>query len=117
MTAFAESGDLARHFRRVRRELAARRALVVHTLTAAGLRVRGDQAGAHVVVPLANLAVERAVIQAVQDAGLAVDGLERCFDGRSSMFGLTLGYAAPAERRQLCDALDALAGLLRAARP
>jgi GntR family transcriptional regulator/MocR family aminotransferase len=117
MTAFAESGDLARHFKRVRRELAARRELVVNTLTAAGLRVRGDQAGAHVVVPIASLAVERAVIQAAQDAGLAVEGLERCFTGTPTTFGLTLGYAAPAERRQLFDALGALAGWLRTARP
>jgi GntR family transcriptional regulator/MocR family aminotransferase len=108
MTAFAESGDLARHFRRVRRELSARRELVVRTLTAAGFRVHGDQAGAHVVVPLANLAVERVAVHAAQEAGLAVDGLERCFNGRSTMFGLTLGYAAPAERRQLSDALDIL---------
>jgi GntR family transcriptional regulator/MocR family aminotransferase len=108
MTAFAESGDLAQHFRRVRRELGARRELVVQTLTAAGLQVLGDQAGAHVVVPLASLAVERGVIGAAHEAGLAVDGLERCFDGRSSMFGLTLGYAAPAERGQLSGALDTL---------
>jgi len=108
MTAFAESGDLARHFRRVRRELGARREFVVQTLTAAGLQVLGDQAGAHVVVPLASLAVERAVIRAAHEAGLAVDGLERCFDGRSSMFGLTLGYAAPAGQGQLSGALDIL---------
>lgn len=108
MTAFAESGDLARHFRRVRRELAARRELVVRTLTAAGFRVHGDQAGAHVVVPLANLAVERAVVHAAQEAGLAVDGLERCFNGRSTMFGLTLGYAAPAEPQSLHHGLAAL---------
>jgi GntR family transcriptional regulator/MocR family aminotransferase len=108
MTAFAESGDLARHFRRVRRELGARREFVVQTLTAAGLQVLGDQAGAHVVVPLASLAVERAVIRAAHEAGLAVDGLERCFDGRLSMFGLTLGYAAPAGQGQLSGALDIL---------
>ena len=112
MTAFAESGDLARHFRRVRRELSARRELVVQTLTAGGFRVLGDQAGAHVVVPLANLAVERAVIQAAHVAGLAVDGLERCFDGRPSMFGLTLGYAAPAERQSLHHGLATLGPLL-----
>lgn len=112
MTAFAESGDLARHFRRVRRELSARRELVVRTLTAAGLRVRGDQAGTHVVVPLANLAVERVAVHAAQEAGLAVDGLERCFNGRSTTFGLTLGYAAPAERQSLHHGLATLVPLL-----
>ncbi|HEX5996638.1 MAG TPA: PLP-dependent aminotransferase family protein [Jiangellales bacterium] len=112
LTVFAESGDLARHFRRVRRELAARRELVVRTLTAAGLRVRGDQAGAHVVVPLANLAVERAVVRAAQEAGLAVDGLERCFNGPAHRHGLTVGYAAPTDQRRLSDALDVLAGRL-----
>jgi GntR family transcriptional regulator/MocR family aminotransferase len=79
--------------------------------------VLGDQAGAHVVVPLASLAVERAVIRAAHEAGLAVDGLERCFDGRSSMFGLTLGYAAPAERRDLRDGLTALIPMLAGGAP
>lgn len=112
MTAFAESGDLARHFRRVRRELAARRELVVQALTAGGLDVLGDQAGAHVVVLFANLAVERAVVQAAQEEGLAVDGLERCFDGPPALFGLTVGYAAPAERQSLHHGLATLVPLL-----
>ncbi|MGB8996688.1 MAG: PLP-dependent aminotransferase family protein, partial [Pseudonocardiaceae bacterium] len=50
LTAFAVSGDLARHLRRVRRELLDRRALLVGALHAVGLPVRGDQAGAHLVV-------------------------------------------------------------------
>jgi hypothetical protein len=33
------------------------------------------------------------------------------------VFGLTLGYAAPAEQRQLADALDVLAGRLGALEP
>jgi GntR family transcriptional regulator/MocR family aminotransferase len=117
MTAFAESGDLARHFKRVRRELAARRELVVQTLTAAGFRVLGDQAGAHVVVPLPTLAAERSVLASARSGGVGLDGLERCFTGPPTTFGLTLGYAAPTERRQLSDAIDALARWLSAARP
>jgi GntR family transcriptional regulator/MocR family aminotransferase len=117
MTAFAESGDLARHFKRVRRELAARRELVVQTLTAAGFRVLGDQAGAHVVVPLPTLAAERSVLASARSGGVGLDGLERCFTGPPTTFGLTLGYAAPTERRQLSDAIDALARWLSAVRP
>ena len=117
LTAFIESGDLARHLRRVRREFAERRGLVAERLTAAGHRVLGDEAGAHVVVPLPALAPERAVLASARSGGVCLDGLERCFTGPPTTFGLTLGYAAPAERRQLSEALDALAGWLGAARP
>ncbi len=41
----AAHGDLARHLRRLRRELAARRAAVVAAVTAAGLAVRGRRRG------------------------------------------------------------------------
>ena len=39
---------------------------------------------------------------------LYLDGLERCFAGSPTMAGLTLGYAAPAERAHVAQALDAL---------
>ena len=108
LAAFTESGDLARHLRRVRREFAGRRALVLERLTAAGHRVLGDEAGAHVVVPLPGLAVERSVVASAGRAGVSLDGLRRCFVGPPTMYGLTLGYAAPAERWQLSEALDVL---------
>lgn len=112
LTAFAESGDLARHLRRVRRELAQRRELVVQALAAAGHRVFGDQAGAHVVVPLADLETERVVVRAAQESGLALDGLERCFDGPPTMAGLTLGYAALRSIEELTASLKPLVRLL-----
>lgn len=114
MTAFAESGDLARHFRRVRRELAARRRLVVEWLTEAGYEVLGNQAGAHIVLPLPTVVVERTVVRAAQDAGLFVDGIERYFAGRPTTAGLTIGYAAPADREILSEGFSVLAQLLAA---
>ncbi|HEX6234902.1 MAG TPA: PLP-dependent aminotransferase family protein [Jiangellaceae bacterium] len=114
LAAFAESGDLARHLRRVRREFAERRALVVGRLSAAGHRVHGDEAGAHVFLPLPSLAAERSVVTTAGNGGVSLDGLRRCFAGPPTTYGLTLGYAAPADQRQLSDALDALISRLGA---
>jgi GntR family transcriptional regulator / MocR family aminotransferase len=113
-TALASSGDLARHLRRVRSELAARRGLVVATLSTAGQDVLGDRAGTHVVVPLPGAQAERTLIAAARDRGLLLDGLQRCFAGRPSRFGLTLGYAAPPHREVLSGALLTLVALRRA---
>ena len=52
--ALAAHGDLGRHLRRLRRELAQRRRAVVAAVAAAGMPVCGDAAGAHVVVRLAD---------------------------------------------------------------
>jgi GntR family transcriptional regulator/MocR family aminotransferase len=70
--------------------------------------VLGDEAGAHVVVPLPSLAAERTAVASAGRSGVSLDGLRRFFSGRPSMYGLTLGYAAPAERRLLSEALDVL---------
>jgi GntR family transcriptional regulator/MocR family aminotransferase len=112
LTAFLLSGDLSRHLRRVRKELTARRGDVVDALTAAGSAVLGDRAGAHVVVPLADVGVERAAVAAGREVGLLLEGLERCFTGAPDRAGLTLGYAALSSRRELDAALRVLAGLI-----
>lgn len=90
--AFAAHGDLGRHLRRLRRELASRRAAVTG---AVGGAVIGDQAGAHVVVPLAGAAAERAVIAAAARRGVALDGLARHHLGAPRVHGILLGYAGP----------------------
>lgn len=97
--AFAEAGDLARHLRRLRRELGERRALVVEALPP----VRGDQAGAHVVVPLARTDGIRAAAAA---RGVELD----VWPGH----GVVLGYAGPT-RAELAAALPVVADLVRAA--
>jgi GntR family transcriptional regulator/MocR family aminotransferase len=91
-TAFAAHGDLGRHLRRLRRELASRRAAVAE---AVGRAVVGDQAGAHVVVPLPDAAAERAVIAAAGRRGVALDGLARHHLGGPGVHGILLGYAGP----------------------
>lgn len=110
--AFGAHGDLARHLRRLRRELAGRRAAVVAAVRAAGLAVEGDAAGAHVVVPLPDAATERSVVAAAAARGVRLDGLARHFAGTPARAGIVLGYAGPAGdelERALPVVSDALA--------
>jgi GntR family transcriptional regulator/MocR family aminotransferase len=109
--AFAAHGDLGRHLRRLRRELASRRAAVT---AAAGRAVVGDQAGAHVVVGLPDAATERAVITAAARRGVALDGLARHHLGEPAEHGILLGYAGPS-RVDFDRALPVVADVLAAA--
>lgn len=109
-TALAAHGDLARHLRRLRRELSARRSAVVAAVRAAGRVPLGDAAGAHVVVEIPD---EAAAIDAAAARGLDLDGLARhhlAGTGRARQ-GLVLGYAGPAPG-ELAVALAVLADVL-----
>ena len=88
--ALAAHGDLGRHLRRLRRELAQRRQAVVAAVAAAGMPVCGDAAGAHVVVRLADPAAEEAAVAAAADRGVALDRLARHHTGAP-----TAGRARP----------------------
>ncbi|QLY32462.1 PLP-dependent aminotransferase family protein [Nocardia huaxiensis] len=94
VAALARHGDLARHLRRLRREMPPRRALVVNTLRERGLEVRGDDAGSHVAVILPSQAEEDRAIAAARTAGVYLDGLGRHHIGPRHTFGIALGYAA-----------------------
>jgi GntR family transcriptional regulator/MocR family aminotransferase len=107
----ARGGDLGRHLRRLRRELSERRSLVVETLVRGGVRVLGDDAGAHVVVPVPDAEAERALLRAALARGLLLDGLARHHVGRARWFGVALGYAA-CSREQLMRALPVLVELV-----
>ncbi|MGY1718579.1 PLP-dependent aminotransferase family protein [Blastococcus sp. SYSU DS0552] len=109
---FTASGDLARHLRRLRRELVARAGEVRAAVAAAGCRVEGDAAGAHVLVPLPGTAAEEAVRAAAAARGIAVDGLARHALVDGGRAGLVLGFAAPT-REQLHRALPVLTDVLR----
>ncbi|HLU55431.1 MAG TPA: PLP-dependent aminotransferase family protein [Pseudonocardia sp.] len=110
--AFGAHGDLARHLRRLRRELARRRAAVVEAVRAAGHAVEGDAAGAHVVVPLPDTATEEAVVAAAAARGVRLDGLARHHAGPPQRAGLVLGYAGPGPD-ELDRALPVVAEALR----
>jgi GntR family transcriptional regulator/MocR family aminotransferase len=113
--ALADSGDLARHLRRLRRELVARRAEVLAAVAAGGAQAEGDQAGAHVFVPLADAATEQAALAAAAARGVAVDGLGRHWTGPAPhrpAAGLVVGFAAPT-RADLTRALPVLTAALR----
>ncbi|HEY3260998.1 MAG TPA: PLP-dependent aminotransferase family protein, partial [Pseudonocardiaceae bacterium] len=108
--ALAGHGDLARHLRRLRRELAARREQLVGTLTEAGCTVRGDLAGAHVVVELPSAAAERAAVRWLREHGLRCGGLGAFYAGEPDRFGLPIGYAGCSRTE-----LKAVLPLIRAA--
>ncbi len=74
---FAAGGDLARHLRRVRRELAERRSIVVDHFRAQGITVQGDEAGGHVVLIWDDLGAETAAIEHARGRGIVLDGLGR----------------------------------------
>ncbi|MCF6742851.1 PLP-dependent aminotransferase family protein [Blastococcus sp. KM273128] len=112
--AFATSGDLARHLRRLRRELVARADEVRGAVVAAGCRAEGDSAGAHVLVPLPDPAVEEEVRASAAARGVALDGLGRhTVVGGDRRAGLVVGFAAPT-REELRGALTVLGDVLRA---
>ncbi|MGQ0575623.1 MAG: MocR-like pyridoxine biosynthesis transcription factor PdxR [Pseudonocardia sp.] len=108
--ALAAHGDLARHLRGLRRELAGRRALVVEALGAAGTAVLGDRAGAHVVAELPDGAAEHEVVAAAAARGVLLDGLARHFAEPPGRAGIVLGYAGPAR----ADLERALPGVVAA---
>ncbi|MGD9529269.1 PLP-dependent aminotransferase family protein [Pseudonocardia sp.] len=110
--ALAAHGDLARHLRRLRTELGARRAAVVSALGADGVPLRGDRAGAHLVVGLPGAAEEVAVLAAAARRGVLLDGLARHFAGAPTAAGVVLGYAGPA-RSQLEPALAGVTAAVR----
>ena len=113
--ALATGGDLARHLRRLRRELVGRRQLVLAAVEAGGYRAEGDPAGAHVLVPLPDAGTETAVLAAAAARGVALDGLGRHRTHEPAggpPAGLVLGFAAPA-RAELGPALDVLTAVLR----
>ncbi|MGH3776706.1 MAG: aminotransferase class I/II-fold pyridoxal phosphate-dependent enzyme [Pseudonocardiaceae bacterium] len=114
LTALAVSGDLSRHLRRVRHELLARRDLLVGALCAAGLSVRGDQAGAHLVVDLPGEEAERRAVRRAQGEGLLLDGLARCHDGPPRCYGVALGYAGLRSLAVFAAVLPGLTALLAA---
>ncbi|WP_069161682.1 MocR-like pyridoxine biosynthesis transcription factor PdxR [Nocardia altamirensis] len=93
--ALAAHGDLARHLRRLRRELPPRRAFVVTELRRRGLDVLGDDAGSHVVVPLPSADAEERAVAAAQAQGVGLDPLMRHHLGpERHHFGVALGYTA-----------------------
>lgn len=110
-TEFARSGDLGRHLRRVRRELSERRQLLTSALRAAGVTVVGDDAGAHLVVPLESAADEQNRLAAAVERGILLDGLGRHFAGEPTAHGVAIGYAG-CSRGELEAALGALVEVL-----
>lgn len=99
-----ERGDLDRHLRRMRREYARRRALIVEHL---GDRLAGDTAGLHVLLSLPKEAVGP-VITAAAAKGVLVEDTSRTSHGAPRVHGLVIGYGAASytELRRGCEVLS-----------
>lgn len=110
--AMMVSGDLSRHLRRIRKELAERRDVVVSALSSAKLDVWGDDAGAHIVVPMPDVASERRAIKVAEADGILTDSVEQSFIGEPTVAGIVLGYAAPRHSSSVTGAIARLVPLL-----
>lgn len=111
-TELATHGDLARHLRRLRKELTARREIVVEGLARYGASARGDAAGAHVLLETGSATQEDALLAAATAAGVQLSGLRGCHQGTRVRYGVSLGYAAP-RRAELAPAVDMVGRLVR----
>lgn len=114
--ALAAHGDLARHLRRLRRELGARRDLVLTAAGRAGWSAHGDPAGAHLVLrpddrrPVGGPPVdETGLVAAAAARGVLVGGLAEHHERAPRSSGLVVGHAA-GSRADLVVALDRLTG-------
>jgi GntR family transcriptional regulator / MocR family aminotransferase len=106
-------GDLERHIRRMRHEYTRRRAVLTAALggLTAG-RLRGDDAGIHMVFELAAGAPDAAAIAAAaRERGVAVATLDRYFTGPVTTNALILGYGG-SSLTDVTRACEILAGLL-----
>jgi GntR family transcriptional regulator/MocR family aminotransferase len=112
LVELARNGDLGRHLRKLRRELSERRSMLSSALTAAGIPLLGDDAGAHLVVPFDSGEQERDTLANAVRYGIRLDGLSRHFAGTPTAYGAAIGYAG-CSREALHDALSILVGLLR----
>ncbi|GAB3477825.1 PLP-dependent aminotransferase family protein [Amycolatopsis cihanbeyliensis] len=112
LVELARTGDLGRHLRRLRRELSERRTMLVGAFREAGVPVLGDDAGAHLVVPLDSAGTERDRLAAGRGDGIVLDSLSRHFAGVPDRHGVAVGYAG-CSRAALWDALGELVRLLR----
>jgi GntR family transcriptional regulator/MocR family aminotransferase len=109
---FARNGDLGRHLRKLRREMAERRSLLADALAGADIPVRGDDAGAHLVVPFSSASVEAERIAAAERRGLRLDGLARHFAGPPTAHGVAIGYAG-CSREAFVAAIPTLVSVVR----
>ncbi|RZT84629.1 GntR family transcriptional regulator/MocR family aminotransferase [Pseudonocardia sediminis] len=118
--AFAAQGDLARHLRRLRRELGTRRDLVRDAVAVTGWTVTGEAAGAHVVLTppgSSGRGTEDGVVAGARSLGVEVHGLARYHHaGPPTGDGVVVGYAAHT-RADLTTALTHLATVLTRSEP
>ncbi|WP_324274464.1 PLP-dependent aminotransferase family protein [Blastococcus brunescens] len=97
-TALADSGDLARHLRRLSRELGRRRAAVLAAVAEAGAVAEGDPAGAHVVVPLPGPGAEDRALALAAERGWPWTGWRATTTGTGPAGGPAWSWATPPRR-------------------
>ncbi|MCG2623718.1 PLP-dependent aminotransferase family protein [Arthrobacter sp. I2-34] len=107
---FIDSGGLARHIARTRREYAHRRQLVLAKLgQLPGVTLGGLDGGLHVIVQFAQPAGP--LIAALAERGIRVASLADYSADGAALNGLVIGYGAPSDLT-LSSALSVIASLL-----
>src|SRR3546814_3072277 len=117
---FMEQGHFARHLRKRRSLYAARRGYLVDALTQTmgeRLNVQPQAGGIHVLASLNTRQSDRALAEAAEAGGLAVQALSRWRLRKSSRGGLLMGFAnfatadeASASVRRLGEVMAGLTG-------
>ena len=123
LARFMESGDFARHIRRMRRLYGERRNVLRDLLErrlGRLLKVSAPPAGMHLIAyprpRLQERLSDEDVAERAAEAGLSVRPLSRFYAGRATRQGLVLGYAAFTPSR-LTEAVESLRRALEADAP
>ena len=116
VAALIATGDLEQHIRRMRRHHARRRAALVEALVASPqgvLRVRGAEAGLHVVLDVAaSVDIDRILREAAAD-GVVAEDIADYYLGEPDRRGILLGYGG-LEPAQIAGGVTILLRTLRA---
>lgn len=118
LAAFMDSGDFARHLRRMRRVYAKRQRLLLSQLEPLSdlIVVEPDPSGMHLCCPLqpalARITSDREIAQRAAARGLALRALSSHSVSRDTSQGLLLGFGATDETA-LVAAVDTLSDILR----
>ncbi|WP_028603857.1 PLP-dependent aminotransferase family protein [Ottowia thiooxydans] len=112
---FMEQGHFARHLRKMRSLYAARRGYLVDALSTtfgSRLHVQPQAGGIHVLAHLSTSHHDKALAEAAQAHGLAVEALSNWRMRRSRQGGLLMGFAGFTTKEQALTSVEQLGAVL-----